>query len=694
MTGDEHTTIKPLELLELLRGYSFLENYVLSLFYEKDGVVNRLGDSTAYCGALVRSLVCSDKCEFAFEKAVSLSLEKGKPMVFNCRAGLMHFAVPFQPREEFRYCFVGGGVRDRTIDIFLTEKLARSDKIDGFQLLEKLEQIPSAEAGEVKEAAREVFRLLNTLNSDSLQTRLLEKSMGKFRTIRGIITQIDRIDTEEELLNLVKDTIGMLFDVRRVAIALRDGHNAEIPIQGLLGLPPRLGCLTETHITALCPEEGGDAVVVPSREMGEFFPAVVAEKAVCLPLTGEGIHGILVLFDSELTTYDLLLVGMITDRITAKLVLFRKEETYRMESAFTGKFMSMLSTISATENRRELYDSVLQMAADMLQASSGSLMLIDESGDNLRIESVLGMNLQLARSMSARIGRGIAGKVAESGQPLLVKDIEQDSRVRIPNRSRFKTKSFVSIPLMVKGSVIGVLNLSDKKDNGVFTDEDLVLLTAMARHACVVLERTEFCEKAAQLEKLTVTDPSTGLFNRRFLEQRLEEELSRSGRQQLVLSVLLVDLDNFKIYNDLCGHAAGDVVLKKTARLLKNTARQMDTVTRFSGGRFCIILPGTPKKDSVLVGERIRREVERVGFTHEENLPLGRLTVSVGIASFPENGRDVESIIGSADVALHRAKIAGRNRVMHFDPSSTEESMGPGHHDANEEPKPGTVKHF
>ncbi|MDD2319342.1 MAG: GGDEF domain-containing protein, partial [Geobacteraceae bacterium] len=159
------------------------------------------------------------------------------------------------------------------------------------------------------------------------------------------------------------------------------------------------------------------------------------------------------------------------------------------------------------------------------------------------------------------------------------------------------------------------------------------------------------------------------LFNRRFLEQRLDEELSRCGRQQQGLTILLVDLDNFRVYNELCGHAAGDVVLKKTARLLKSSARQMDIVTRYAGERFCIILPGTSKQESFCVAERFRREVERAGFTHEENLPLGRLTVSIGIATSPANGSDCRSLVGSAEVALHRAKISGRNRVVHFDSS-------------------------
>lgn len=665
--SDEPVAIKPLELLELLRGYPFLEKFALALFYENDGIVSRLGAPAAMCGVLARNLVCSDKCEAAYEKAVTMALERNRPMVFSCRAGLVNFAVPYRPSDGFRYCFVGGGVRNGDVDIFLAEKLARCDGTDGFALLERMEELPEATAQEVKDAAGEVRRLLGGIDGDGIQARLLERNIDRFRTIRGLLTQVDGAAGNEELTGLLSETMGILFDIPRAAVGLGWGHDKDIKLTGLLGMPKCLGRLDRQRLGALFAENGGEPLVMAGREMGDLFPSAAAERALCLPIAaGDEVLGLLALFDAELGSRDSLLVGMVTDRIAARLVQSRREESYRLESSLAGKFMSVLSTISSTENRRDLYLSILETAADLLQASSGSLMLIDENGRNLRIESVLGMSLQLARSMSARVGRGIAGKVAESGEPLLVKDIEQDGRVRIPNRSRFKTKSFVSIPLRVNGQVIGVLNLSDKRNGGVFSEDDLELLTTVARHACVVLERTECSEKAALLEELTVTDPLTGLFNRRFLEQRLEEEISRGGRQQLSLTVLLADLDNFRVYNELCGHAAGDVVLKKTARLLKGSARQMDIVTRLGGERFCVILPGTSRKESLCVAERIRREVERAGFTHEENLPLGRLTVSIGIATAPENGTDVNSLLGCADVALQRAKVSGRNRVVHF----------------------------
>lgn len=677
MFNDDFLAIMPLELLELLRGYPFLEDFALALYYENDGVVTRLGEPSSMCGGLAKNLVCSEKCEQAFEKAVQSAIERKRPMLFSCRAGLMNFAVPFQPSDGFHYCFVGGGVRDRTLDLFLAEKLARADRIDGFALIEILEELPSSTPEEVKEAAKEVSRLLDGIDPDSLQSRLLERSIGKFRTCRGLFAQMDQTGCMDELKDLLSETLGVLFDVPRVAIGVKDGQGRGISLRGIIGMPERIGTLTEDRLAFLFSDGPDEPAVVPEKEVGTFFPYLVSRRALCYPIAGgDDLLGLLAFFDGELGVRDVFLVEMLTDRIAAKVVQFRSEERRRLENALSSRFVSVLSMLSQAENRRELYVSILKMAADLVDAASGSLMLVDESGAGMRIESVIGMNLQLAKSISVKVGRGIAGKVAETGQPLLVKDIEQDTRVRIRNRSRFKTKSFVSIPLAVQGVVIGVLNLSDKGGSGVFTEEDLEILLSMARHACVVLERSESSEKAAQLEESSVMDPLTGLFNRRFLEQRIEEEMSRGERQKLEFSILLVDVDNFRVYNELCGHAAGDVALKKIARILKNSARQMDIVTRYGGERFCVILPGTPKKESMSVSERFRKEVERAGFTHEENMPLGCLTVSIGVASFPENGRELRPLTGSAELALQRAKLAGRNQVMHVDAVTAAETRG------------------
>ena len=255
-------------------------------------------------------------------------------------------------------------------------------------------------------------------------------------------------------------------------------------------------------------------------------------------------------------------------------------------------------------------------------------------------------------------------RVARSGLPLLIDDIENDSRIGMRNRPRFKTKSLLSVPLKLKDRTIGVLNLSDKDNLGIFSEADLHLLASFANLASLMIERAWTLEKSHKLEQLSVTDHLTGLYNRRFLRSRLEEELNRSARYGLPFTVIFIDLDFFKIYNDLCGHLAGDRALQKTADIIKSGVRDMDTVARYGGEEFCIILPGAEKSESVLVAERIRQGIEKEKFPNEGSLPFGRLTASFGIASFPQDGHTFTTLIHSADMALYRAKAEGRNRIM------------------------------
>jgi diguanylate cyclase (GGDEF)-like protein len=270
--------------------------------------------------------------------------------------------------------------------------------------------------------------------------------------------------------------------------------------------------------------------------------------------------------------------------------------------------------------------------------------------------------------MSVPLGEGIAGRVARSDSPLLVNDIEQDSRVATPNRPRFRTKSFISMPLRNRERLIGVLNLADRQDGHCFTEANLSLVHSFASQAILLLDRVGVAEQIEQLEKLSVTDPLTGLYNRRFLEVRLEEEINRCQRHGKPFSLILADLDNFKYYNDICGHLAGDKALRKAALALRRAARDMDVVTRYGGEEFCLILPVTGKKESFFVAERLRRTIESDSFPGETNLPLGRLTISLGIATYPDDGTTMNNLLAAADISLYQAKELGRNRSVSSGP--------------------------
>ncbi len=171
-------------------------------------------------------------------------------------------------------------------------------------------------------------------------------------------------------------------------------------------------------------------------------------------------------------------------------------------------------------------------------------------------------------------------------------------------------------------------------------------------------------EGRAELERLSVTDPLTGLANRRHLTEELEREVRRSGRLGRLFTVVMLDVDHFKNFNDTYGHPAGDELLKRLAKSLQDVVREVDTAARYGGEEFLVILAETPAGAAEQVAERIRGRVAEDRFVPEGGTAAVGVTVSLGIAEFPADGALPEALISAADKALYRAKEGGRNRVV------------------------------
>jgi diguanylate cyclase (GGDEF)-like protein len=180
-----------------------------------------------------------------------------------------------------------------------------------------------------------------------------------------------------------------------------------------------------------------------------------------------------------------------------------------------------------------------------------------------------------------------------------------------------------------------------------------------------VSERTrELAEANARLAQLAVTDGLTGLYNHRHFHERLALEVERSGRNGLPLALFMIDVDHFKRYNDKNGHPAGDEVLRHVARLLAEGRRVNDFCARYGGEEFAVVLVDTPKIIAAQVAEKLRQRTAEHAFPHAETQPGGAVTVSIGVAAFPDDAGDPEALVRSADAALYRAKAGGRNCVV------------------------------
>ena len=176
----------------------------------------------------------------------------------------------------------------------------------------------------------------------------------------------------------------------------------------------------------------------------------------------------------------------------------------------------------------------------------------------------------------------------------------------------------------------------------------------------------------ARLAELAVTDPMTGLYNNRHFQQRLREEMTRAIRHGTPLALIMMDIDNFKHYNDTFGHPEGDELLTRLAGILRETVREGDVVCRYGGEEFAIILPQTDAQEAFLVADRVRNAVEECPFPGREQQPHGKVTLSAGIAVYPVNASTVGELIKRADEALYKAKQQDKNTV-HFYYSMVEE---------------------
>jgi diguanylate cyclase (GGDEF)-like protein len=227
------------------------------------------------------------------------------------------------------------------------------------------------------------------------------------------------------------------------------------------------------------------------------------------------------------------------------------------------------------------------------------------------------------------------------------------------------------------GRVVGVLNLSDKVSGEIFSAEDLRMLQAVATQATIAIDRSNYYAQSQELRRISITDSLTGLLNRRYFQERLAEEVDRSTRHSKPLSLMMIDADHFKQYNDNNGHPAGDKALVMIARCLRDGVRAIDVVSRFGGEEFAVILPETRKDEALEIGERLRQGVESVYFPGEESLPGGCLTVSIGVASFADDARDLKSLIQRADRALYQAKARGRNTIVPYGGQRHDQELSP-----------------
>jgi diguanylate cyclase (GGDEF)-like protein len=335
----------------------------------------------------------------------------------------------------------------------------------------------------------------------------------------------------------------------------------------------------------------------------------------------------------------------------------------KMADEKLASFVEFSNSITTVLEMKRLLNALLDKTLQLLHAEKGSLMLLDPDTSELVIEAKKSIDDVVQEKMRLNKDKGIAGLVLESGGSLLVEDIEKDPRIKQQNRPRYKTKSFLSVPIKIEDRVTGVLNVSDKMKGGVFNEDDLNLIMSLINNISIAIERSLLYQQTEEFKKLSITDPLTGIYNRRHLNTRLSEEITRYNRYKHHFSFLMLDLDGFKEYNDTYGHISGDRLLKSLAHTIAKSLRTIDIAARFGGDEFVAIFPQTPKVDAIQITNRLKEQIDKS--LSQEDIEMS-LTISMGLATYPDDASSIMELIEKTDQALYLAKKGGGDKVVYL----------------------------
>ena len=305
---------------------------------------------------------------------------------------------------------------------------------------------------------------------------------------------------------------------------------------------------------------------------------------------------------------------------------------------------------------QDLLDPILKFATGLVRGERGSLLLRDNATSDFVMAHAVGITDEVKNRVRIRDGEGVVGAVAASKRSLLVRNGDA-----VPSRTgaepgRYRTSSFMSVPIIVDDESRGVLNIADPLDGGSFGDDDLLTLELLASHigACLLQ-----CEQGEAMQRLAETDPLTWLSNRRHFDRRLEAELNRALRAEHLLALLMIDVDQFKSINDRFGHRTGDAVLRAVATGIQQAVRLYDVPTRYGGDEFAVILPESDSEVASRVARRVLEQTAAQVLPPELAAAGCTIALSIGVATFPRPSGDAVALIESADTAMYQAKEAG-----------------------------------
>lgn len=506
-----------------------------------------------------------------------------------------------------------------------------------------------------------------------LQGRRLQREMAARVSLGRAIARSLKLD---ELLSALHREVARLLAPDAFVVALYDEGEDRIDIRYIVEegkrLPPVCLPLSETPLAAWVLRERRQVLIRNMDAEAPLLPVQPrhftrpAQSWLGVPLVArERRIGVLSVqsfqayaFDEE----DLSLFAAMADQIALALDNARLYEAEESERRLASTLLETVQIVGSTLRLDEVLERILRQLRRVVPYTSASVQL--RRGEDLEIvacqgfprpEEILGLRFSVHGNNPNR-------QVVETLRPVRYADIRQFFPVfEEPRHSHIR--SWLGVPLLYKGELIGMITL-DRSEVNAFSRQDEEIAMAFASQVAVAIENAALYEEA---ERRAITDGLTGLYNNRYFYDRLEQELDQGRRYGQPVALIMLDIDNFKQFNDRWGHLAGDDLLKGLAEWLRRHVRAGDAVARYGGEEFAVILPRTDLPSAARLAERLLAAVRafRLGTATAEGgagAPPS-ISVSAGVAAFPDHAVTAGDLVHAADMALLAAKRAGKDRV-------------------------------
>jgi len=322
----------------------------------------------------------------------------------------------------------------------------------------------------------------------------------------------------------------------------------------------------------------------------------------------------------------------------------------------------VVQAINSSLKPKEILNTIMEKAADLIMAEGWSVLLTDESTNELVFEAASGKAGKKLLGMRLKIGQGVAGWVAHYGKSLIVPDVAKDPRFYsgVDEKTKFVTKSVLCVPMKSRDRTIGVVEVVNKVGGEQFTQDDFEIFENVVAHLTIALEKAQMYRK---MEEASQIDDLTQLYNTRYCNQFLDNFLIERKDTRGIISLVFLDIDFFKLVDDNFGHLVGSETLKIVGERMARVVRKNDVIIRYGGDEYIVLLPNTDKKTAAIIAERIRKEISREPFYAFGNKKFN-ISVTLGVATFPHDAKTRDELIGKADRAMYEGKMSGRNKVV------------------------------